>query len=114
MTTSDGYNNPDLIAALHRAHEDVTSRQLSLLEIVAGCDAEELWRNDGARDTASWLAAHLGISHWAARAGPMPWWRSPRPPAPKTTIPIGRPWWSTPSSAPWCHRAPTRSSSGAR
>jgi hypothetical protein len=67
MTTSDGRDNHDLIAALHRAHEDVTSRQLSLLEIVARCDDEELWRKDGARDTVQWLAAHLGISHWAAR-----------------------------------------------
>jgi hypothetical protein len=47
MTTSDGRDNHDLVAALHRAHEDVTSRQLSLLEIVARCDDEELWRKDG-------------------------------------------------------------------
>jgi hypothetical protein len=67
MTTSDGRDNHDMVGALHRAHEDVTSRQLSLLEIVARCDDEELWRQDGARDTAEWLAAHLGISHWAAR-----------------------------------------------
>ena len=66
MTTSDGHSNSELIDALHRAHEDVTSRQLSLLEIVARCDDEELWRHDGARDIADWLAAHLGISHWAA------------------------------------------------
>jgi hypothetical protein len=67
MTTSDGLSNNELITALHRAHAQVTGHQRHLLEVIARCDAQELWRQDGARDTAEWLAAHLGISRWAAR-----------------------------------------------
>jgi hypothetical protein len=69
MTASNGRRTKDdqLISALHGAHQDVTARQVNLLEIIAECDEHELWRNDGARDTAAWLAAHLGISNWAAR-----------------------------------------------
>jgi hypothetical protein len=69
MTASDGRSstNNQLISALHRAHGEVTSQQRHLLEIIAQCDEHELWREDGARDTAAWLTAHLGISNWAAR-----------------------------------------------
>lgn len=68
--TSDGHCTNDdnrLISSLHEAHARVTSTQRHLLEIIAECDERELWRHDGARDTAQWLAAHLGISGWAAR-----------------------------------------------
>lgn len=69
MTASNGRSttaDDQLISALHRAHTRVTSDQRHLLEIIAQCDDEELWRHDGARDTAQWLSAHLGISCWAA------------------------------------------------
>jgi hypothetical protein len=69
MTASNGRStapNDQLISALNRAHAQVTSDQRHLLEIIAECDEFELWRQDGARDTAQWLAAHLGISCWAA------------------------------------------------
>lgn len=68
--TSDGHCNNDnnqLISALHGANARVTSNQRHLLAIIAECDERELWRHDGARDTAQWLSARLGISGWAAR-----------------------------------------------
>ena len=70
MSASNGHSSTaddQLISALQGAHARVTGRQIRLLEAIAECDAHELWRRDGARDTAQWLAARLGISCWAAR-----------------------------------------------
>ena len=67
MEPSDGHSNSELNHALDRAHSDVTKQQRRLLDIVAECDRRELWRGDGARDCAEWVAARLGISKWAAR-----------------------------------------------
>jgi hypothetical protein len=56
-----------LIAQLEGDHTAVSSSQRRLLETIAECERAEVWLDDGARDLASWVAARLGISNWAAR-----------------------------------------------
>lgn len=41
--------------------------QRQVLEVIAACDERALWRNDGCRDAAQWVAGRFGISNWAAR-----------------------------------------------
>jgi Domain of unknown function (DUF222) len=43
----------------------VTQRRL--FSAIAACARDEVWRADGCRDMAQWLAGRLGISNWAAR-----------------------------------------------
>ncbi|HEX2241486.1 MAG TPA: DUF222 domain-containing protein [Actinomycetota bacterium] len=45
----------------------IGAEQRRLLAQVAEFDRHELWKSDGCRDTAGWLAAHLGITVWAGR-----------------------------------------------
>jgi hypothetical protein len=67
MQPCDGTTHKGLTAEFHGAHAEVTASQRRLLEIVAECDRAEIWRDDGCRDLAQWLSAHLGVSNWAAR-----------------------------------------------
>ena len=59
--------NVELAAELDSRHAAVASGQRRLLEVVAHCDREGLWRADGCRDLAQWLSIRVGISNWAAR-----------------------------------------------
>ena len=67
MPPLDRSTHEGLTAELHGAHAEVTASQRRLLEIVAECERAEIWKDDGCRDLAQWLSAHLGVSNWAAR-----------------------------------------------
>jgi hypothetical protein len=56
----------ELIEGLHSLHTEVCSRQHTILTIIAELDERKLWRHDGCRDMAQWLAGQLGISPWMA------------------------------------------------
>jgi hypothetical protein len=56
----------ELIEGLHSLHAEVCSRQHTILTIIAELDERKLWRDDGCRDSAQWLAGQLGISPWMA------------------------------------------------
>jgi hypothetical protein len=56
-----------LCAELDSAQAAVTTAQRHLLDVIAECDHEEMWRVDGSRDLAQWLSDRLGTSNWAAR-----------------------------------------------
>ncbi|MGH2827210.1 MAG: DUF222 domain-containing protein, partial [Actinomycetota bacterium] len=43
------------------------SVQLQQLELIAELDDRRVWRVDGAKSMAEWVAANFGISQWAAR-----------------------------------------------
>ncbi|MGH2778599.1 MAG: DUF222 domain-containing protein, partial [Actinomycetota bacterium] len=43
------------------------SAQAQQLELIAELDERRIWRVDGARSMAEWVAANFGISQWAAR-----------------------------------------------
>ena len=58
---------PGLVGALDAAHARVCSDQRDLLALIAEVDVHDLWRDDGARDTAHWLAMRYGISEWKSR-----------------------------------------------
>jgi Domain of unknown function (DUF222)/HNH endonuclease len=55
-----------LIAATDQAHQRVGVAQRNLLELIAEADAAEIWRDEGARDTAHWLGIRYGLSYWKA------------------------------------------------
>jgi Domain of unknown function (DUF222)/HNH endonuclease len=57
----------EAIARLDRAHATVTSAQRSLLESILQCDRAEVWKPEGFRNLAHWLAARLGTTEWGAR-----------------------------------------------
>ncbi|MGH2730259.1 MAG: DUF222 domain-containing protein, partial [Actinomycetota bacterium] len=67
MKSTRSNHNSILAAELDTAHADVTCRQRRLLDVIARCDRDEVWRTDGAKDLAQWLSYRLGISNWAAR-----------------------------------------------
>jgi hypothetical protein len=67
MQRSGGTTDTPLEAELMAAHAAVTASQLHLLEVITACDSNQVWRADGCRDLAQWLAARVGISNWAAR-----------------------------------------------
>ncbi|MEX2101025.1 MAG: DUF222 domain-containing protein [Actinomycetota bacterium] len=53
-----------LVEALDASNARVCAQQRALLALLAEVDRRELWRDDGARDTAHWLAIRYGISMW--------------------------------------------------
>jgi hypothetical protein len=57
----------ELIAELEEHRAEVGRAELSLLHTIRACDRGELWRGDGWRNTAEWVAQRLGISRWKAR-----------------------------------------------
>jgi len=56
-----------LVEALDAAHRQIGHIQLELLSLIAQVDRLEAWREQGARDTAHWVAMRYGISEWKAR-----------------------------------------------
>jgi hypothetical protein len=52
---------------MHTAYAAVGRAHLTFLRYVAVADAEGAWEDDGARDTAHWLAIEFGLSGWKAR-----------------------------------------------
>ena len=56
-----------LVEALDAAHRQIGHIQLELLSLIAQVDRLEACREQGARDTAHWLAMRYGISEWKAR-----------------------------------------------
>ena len=55
-----------LIRAIDDAHVEVSRAHRRVLSLIAEIDRREVWRNDGARDTAHWLSMRYGISGWKA------------------------------------------------
>ncbi|MEX2275726.1 MAG: HNH endonuclease, partial [Actinomycetota bacterium] len=49
-----------VLEAIDAAHARVGAEQRGLLRLVAQVEREQLWRGDGARDTAHWLAMRYG------------------------------------------------------
>src|ERR671918_1027324 len=62
-----GSTTAALCSRLDSAFSAVTAAHRHLLDTLIDCERAEVWRADGARDLAEWLAARLGISKWAAR-----------------------------------------------
>ncbi|MDQ3660595.1 MAG: 13E12 repeat family protein, partial [Actinomycetota bacterium] len=56
----------ELVGGLHSLHSEVCSRHRIILTVIAELDERKLWRDDGCRDMAQWLAGQLGISQWMA------------------------------------------------
>jgi hypothetical protein len=61
-------STPDalLVKAVDEAHARVGREQRELLRLVAEVDRRDAWKDQGARDTAHWLAMRCGISAWKA------------------------------------------------
>jgi Domain of unknown function (DUF222)/HNH endonuclease len=57
----------DLSDSIDCLHADISAHHRDLLRLVARGDERGLWRDDGCRDMAQWLAGRLGISTWSAR-----------------------------------------------
>ena len=55
-----------LIAGVDRLHAGISAGLRELFSYIVECDRRELWRPDGCRDMAQWLAGRLGISRWNA------------------------------------------------
>ena len=62
-----GRRETELVEGLDVLHCDISARQQKLLTIIAELDERKLWRDEGCRDMAQWLAGRLGISCWTAR-----------------------------------------------
>ena len=58
--------NGGLLGAADAAHARVANAQRELLALIAEVDRLEAWRDQGARDTAHWLAMRYGVSCWKA------------------------------------------------
>jgi uncharacterized protein YaeQ len=56
-----------IIRHLDATHAFVSSGQLQFLRGIAEADRREIWRQEGARDAAHWVAMRYGISEWKAR-----------------------------------------------
>ncbi|MFN2526660.1 MAG: DUF222 domain-containing protein [Actinomycetota bacterium] len=56
-----------LAGQIDEHHARIGAEQSALLRRVAEYDRHELWKADGCRDMAEWLAARLGIMTWAGR-----------------------------------------------
>ena len=56
----------EIVNALDRANEVVARAQREVLRLIARAGELEIWRTDGARDLAHWLAMRYGISAWKA------------------------------------------------
>jgi uncharacterized protein DUF222/HNH endonuclease len=56
-----------LVREIDAAHALVSEAQRRLLRLIVEVDRREAWRDDGARDTAHWLAMRYGLSGWKAR-----------------------------------------------
>ena len=59
--------NTDVLARLDGAHVRACRAERDLLRAILECDRNELWRNQGARDHAEFLAGRYGVSKWKAR-----------------------------------------------
>ena len=57
----------ELIEGLDAVHFEISVRQRKLLAIIAELDERKVWRDDGCRDMAQWLAGRMGISSWTGR-----------------------------------------------
>ena len=55
-----------LVRAVDAANAEVGAAQRRLLSLIVDVDLHEAWRDDGARDTAHWLAMRYGVSMWKA------------------------------------------------
>ena len=56
-----------LIRRLDAVHAFISGGHLQFLRGIAEADRLEIWRQEGARDTAHWVAMRYGISQWKAR-----------------------------------------------
>jgi len=61
-------NDPrGVVQAIDAFHRYISHAERGLLRLIAEADRSEVWRDDGARDMAHWLAMRYGISEWKAR-----------------------------------------------
>jgi hypothetical protein len=63
----DDRRKRQLIEGIDALHRSISRSQRQMLQLIAGVDREDGWRNSGARDTAHWLSMRQGISEWKAR-----------------------------------------------
>jgi hypothetical protein len=54
--TVDGIDEARLIDVADAVHREIGAGHRRWLTLIAELDRRELWRDDGARDTAHWLA----------------------------------------------------------
>jgi uncharacterized protein DUF222/HNH endonuclease len=57
----------DPVAGADEANVQMGRAQRRFLSAIAEIDRDELWRDQGARDTAHWISMRYGISGWRAR-----------------------------------------------
>ncbi|MDQ4142129.1 MAG: 13E12 repeat family protein, partial [Actinomycetota bacterium] len=57
----------DLVAGLDSWHARATNALSNFFSFISQADSAELWRSDGCRDMAEWIAGRYGISKWQAR-----------------------------------------------
>jgi hypothetical protein len=55
-----------LIHALDAFHGRISESQRGFFSLLAEADEQELWRDEGARDTAHWVSMRYGIGWWKA------------------------------------------------
>ena len=56
-----------LVSRIDDAHRRACAAESDLVQLCAQVDASGVWRDDGARDAAHWLAMRFGVSQWKAR-----------------------------------------------
>src|SRR5919198_1745158 len=56
-----------LIRRLDAVHAFISGGHLQFLRGIADADRLEIWRQEGARDCAHWVAMRYGVSEWKAR-----------------------------------------------
>jgi hypothetical protein len=66
VIAADRTRETQLISAVDRLHRRISAAQRELFALIAEVDAAEIWREEGARDTAHWLGIRYGISYWKA------------------------------------------------
>ena len=60
------HRDSELIEGLHSLHAEVCARHRTILTVISELDERKVWRDNGCRDMAQWLAGQLGISQWIA------------------------------------------------
>src|SRR5215467_3284308 len=63
----DAAREHEVLARADAWHVRACEAHRELLRAVVEIDRHELWRDDGARDTAHWLWMRYGLSEWKAR-----------------------------------------------
>ena len=64
---SDAGPRLDAVGRFEAQHKTRAATNRALLEAIHQCDELEVWRYDGCRDMAEWVAGHCDVSPWMAK-----------------------------------------------